>query len=296
MRDLGDVNYLLKMEIKRDIENKITTISQKKYVCDLLKKYNMENSKGVDTPQIVGNKLYPETGMSAQEIADQPFDYRGVVGSLLYLARTTRPDISNAIRELSRFLSCYNKSHWEAARRVLKYLKQTSNYGLYIDGNINQLSYEVYTDASFACQEKERISVTGYCVMLAGVCISWSSSRQKCVAVSTTESELIALSEGVKESEWFGQLLSELGFKQTEPIIIRCDSKSAIAVVQNPGNHNSTKHVEIRFLFTRDLVEKGKIKVVYCHTLEMLADLLTKALSGPQFEILRFQLGVRELD
>ena len=67
-------------------------------------------------------------------------------------------------------------------------------------------------------------------------------------------------------------------------------------ILQNPGNHNSTKHAEIRFLFTRDLVGKGKIKVVYCHTLEMLADLLTKALSGPQFEILRFQLGVRELD
>ena len=125
---------------------------------------------------------------------------------MVVLSQLLANEFYYAISELSRFLASYNKTHWEAARRVLKYLKQTSNYGLYIDGNVNQLSYEVYADASFACQEKERISVTGYCVMLAGVCISWSSSRQKCVAVSTTECELIALSEGVKESEWFGQL------------------------------------------------------------------------------------------
>ncbi|OWZ08854.1 polyprotein [Phytophthora megakarya] len=109
--------------------------------------------------------------MSAQQIAAQDFDYRGLVGSLQYLVRGIRPDIANAARELSKYLSCYNKTHWVAARRVLKYLKGTSTYGLLLDGNSRTVTYEVYTDASFACQTKERKSVSdlhGYkrCVLV----------------------------------------------------------------------------------------------------------------------------------
>ncbi|OWZ10390.1 polyprotein [Phytophthora megakarya] len=89
--------------------------------------------------------------MSAEQIATQPYDYRGIVGSLQYLVRGKRLDIANAVRELSKFLSCYNRTHWDAARRVLKYLKGTSTYGLLLDGKTSDVKYEVYTDASFAC-------------------------------------------------------------------------------------------------------------------------------------------------
>jgi len=295
MKDLGEISYILKMEVTRDMEKKQMTISQKKYIMDLLKKFGVEDLKVATTPQKKDEKLVAESNMSKEMIAVQPFDYRGLVGSLQYLVRGTRPDIANAVRELSRFLSCYNKSHYEAAIRVLAYLKGTSDYGLLLDGNQQTVSYEVYTDAAFACQQKERKSVSGYIVMMAGTCVSWSSSKQNNVSLSTAESELVALSEGAKESERLYHLLNELGFTLAEPVQVWCDSTAAIETVKNPGNHKSSKHIETRYLFTRDLVEKQRIRVTYCNTKEMVADLLTKALESDQFIKLRNKMGVHKL-
>jgi hypothetical protein len=295
MKDLGDIHYILKMEVTRDRARRLMTISQRQYINDLIKKFNLEENKPVATPQLVGEQLLPELGMTAVQIAAQGFDYRGIVGSLQYLVRGTRPDIANAVRELSKFLSCYNRTHWEAARRVLKYLKGTSTYGLRMDGTSKNVAYEVYTDASFACQTKERKSVTGYVITMAGTSVSWCSSKQGSVSLSTAEAELIALSEGAKESEWLWYLLREMGFLQESPVQVWCDSKAAISTVKNPGNHKSTKHVEIRYLFTRDLVEAGRLKIEYCRTNEMAADILTKALPTSQFVKLREKIGVHDL-
>jgi len=124
----------------------------------------MVNSPPVMTPQVPGLTLEPETKMSAEQIAAQPFDYRGLAGLLQYLVLGTRLDIVNTVRELSKSLSCCNRTHWDAARRVLKYWKGTSTYGLLLDGKTSDVTYKVYTDASFACQPKERKSVTGYAI------------------------------------------------------------------------------------------------------------------------------------
>jgi hypothetical protein len=293
MKDLGDIHYILKMEVRRNRAENIMTISQHNYVNELVKKFNMEKSAPVATPQLRGVELEPETEMSAQQIAAQRFDYRGLVGSLQYLVRGTRPDIANAVRELSKFLSCYNETHWQAARRMLKYLKGTSTYGLLLDGKSRTVTYEVYTDASFVCQPKERKSVTGYVISMAGTSISWCSSKQGSVSLSTAEAELIALSEGAKESEWLWYLLREMGFPQEQPVQVWCDSKAAISTVKNPGNHKATKHIEIRYLFTRDLVEEGRLEIQYCSTNEMAADILTKALPTRQFIKLRELIGVK---
>ncbi|OWZ05324.1 Retroelement pol Polyprotein [Phytophthora megakarya] len=237
--------------------------------------------------------------MSAEQIAAQPYDYRGIVGSLQYLVRGTRPDIANAVRELSKFLSCYNRTHCDAARRVLKYFKWTSTYGLFLDGKTSDVTYKVYTDASFACQPKERKSITGYVIQMAGTSVSWCSSKQESVSLSTAEAELIALSEGAKESEWLWHLLGEMGFPQV-PVQVWCDTNAAISIVKNPGDHKASwepyKHIEIRYLITRDLVELGRLKIAYRATTEMTADILTKALPTKQFLKLREKLGVRDLE
>ena len=132
-------------------------------------------------------------------------------------------------------------------------------------------------------------------VMMAGACISWRSSKQACVAVSTAESELIALSEGIKEGEWVNHLLTEMGFKPSGPVVIWCDNTAAIDIMHNPGNHKTSKHVETRYLMGRDLVETKRIKVIYCKTTKMIADSLTKALPVKQYEFLRYAMGVRKL-
>ncbi|POM69384.1 LOW QUALITY PROTEIN: Integrase catalytic core protein [Phytophthora palmivora] len=193
--DIGDIHYILKMELQHNREQRVMMVSQRKYIVELITTYKMVDSAPVMTPQVAGLTLEPDMKMSAQQIAAQPYDYRGIVGSLQYLVRGTRPDIANAVRELSKFLSCYNRTHWDEARRVLKYLKGTSTYGLFFDGKMRDVTYEVYTDASFACQSKERKSVTGYVVKMVGTSVSWCSTKQGGVSLSTAEAELIALSE-----------------------------------------------------------------------------------------------------
>ncbi|OWZ21845.1 LOW QUALITY PROTEIN: Integrase, catalytic core protein [Phytophthora megakarya] len=296
MKDLGDIHYILKMEVARNREQRVMTISQRKYIAELVTKYKLLDSAPVMTPQAPGRTLELETEMTAEQVAAQPYDYRGIVGSLQYLVRGTRPDIANAVRELSKFLSCYNRTHWDAARRVLKYLKGTSTYGLYLDGKARDVTYEVYIDTSFACQPKERKSFTGYAIQMAGTSVSWCSSKQESVSLSTAEAELIALSEGAKESEWLWHLLSKMGLPQKVPVHVWCDSNAVISIVKNAGNHKANKHIEIRFLFTRDLVELGLFKIAYCATQEMTAGILTKALPTKPFLKLREKLGVRNLN
>ncbi|GMF23042.1 unnamed protein product [Phytophthora fragariaefolia] len=296
MKDLGDIHYILKMEVYRNRDQRVMMISQRKYIAELITKYKLGESAPVMTPQVPGLVLEPEPKLSAEQFAAQPFDYRGIVGSLQYLVRGTRPDIANAVRELSKFLSCYNRTHWEATMRVLKYLKGTSTYGLLLNGKTRDVTYEVYTDASFACLPKERKSVTGYVIQMAGTSISWCSSKQGSVSLSTAEAELIALSEGAKESEWLWYLLGEMGFPRSKPVQVCCHSNASISIVKNPGNFKANKHTEIRYLFTRDVVELGRLKIAYCSTTEMTADILTKGLPTKQFLKLREKLGVRDLE
>jgi hypothetical protein len=295
MKDLGEVHYLLKMEIRRDRKRKLLSLSQHQYVQELLKRFNMEDCSTEPTPQAKSVELVKEEKLSKEQMAAQPFDFRGLVGSLMYLVRGTRPDIANAVRELSKFLSCYNRTHWRAAQRVLKYLKGTSTYGLVYDGTNKEVTYELYTDASFANANEERRSVTGYVTILADACVSWKSGRQDTVSLHTAQSELIAISEGIKESEWLWQLLEELGFGQKEPIVCWCDNTAAISIVKDPTNHSSTKHIDTRSMYAREVHEKGRITVKYCNTKDMVADALTKALPQLQFEKLRELMGVRDL-
>jgi len=295
MKDLGDIHYLLKIDIKRDRANRILSMSQHKYIMDLLQKFDMVDCNTEPTPQAKSIVLEKEESMNPEQIAAQPFDYRGLVGSLMYLVRGTRPDIANAVRELSKFLSCYNKSHYRAAQIVLKYLKGTSTYGLIFDGKCKEVIYELYTDASFANANENRKSVTGYVSIMADACITWKSSRQYTVSLHTAQAELIAASEGIKESEWLWVLLEELGFKQSKPIVCWCDNKGAISIIRDPANHTSTKHIEIKGLYAREVHDKGRIVVTYCNTNDMVADALTKVLPQTQFEKLRNLMGVKDL-
>ncbi|GMF45434.1 unnamed protein product [Phytophthora fragariaefolia] len=146
-----------------------------------------------------------------------------------------------------------------------------------------------------ASRVNQKNSITGYVIQMAGCTISWCSSKQGCVSLSTAETELIALSEGAKEGEWLWHLLSQMGFKQELPVQVWCDSRSAIRITKNSGNHKASKHIEIKYLFTSDLVEEGRLTIEYCPTANMAADKLTKVLPTKQFTILRTKIGVKDL-
>ena len=203
-------------------------------------------------------------------------------------------------RELSGFDSVqeliYDEIHWNAAQRVLKYLKGTSGHGLvYCCDSLNEIIYQMYADASFGNRDEGRRSVSGYLSIMGQCVISYRSFSQKCIVTSTTAAELYAASEGARESECLRMLLGELGFKQKKSITLHCDNTATIAICINPGNHEATKSVDIRILHIRELIENKRINMVYCKTEDMIADILTKALASKEFLKLRYLLCVREI-
>ena len=299
MKDLGEIDYFLKMEIKRDRKKGILSISQAKYIRDLCARYSEWNFPECETPDSTTVKLVPERNMEEASIYAQKFPYRSLVGALLYVARATRPDIANAVRELSKFLTCYNETHWKAALRVLEYLKRTVRYGIvYVKITLqgeSTFEYMIYSDASFGDQNQNRKSVLGQCCMALGSVLSYRSSVCPNVTVSTLETELVSSSESIREGRWFQMLLEELKIETNRRPVVYCDNKGTIDTIIRPGNFNGTKHIDIRHLYAREQHELGNIEMKFCPTEVMIADIFTKALPRNQFCMLRDMLGVKEV-
>lgn len=204
--------------------------------------------------------------------------YRKLIGALIYLTNTTRPDISFAVSKLSRYCSNPGKIHWIAAKRVLRYLKGTANYGILYEKRNQKI--HAYTDSDWAGDTEDRKSCSGYAVMFAGGPISWESKKQKSVALSTMEAEYIGLSEAVKEVIYLRKFFVEIGLEEfvEGPTTILCDNQSAVHLTEDNISHGKSKHIDIRHHFSREAKQQGEIDVNYLSTDEMVADVLTKAL------------------
>lgn len=218
--------------------------------------------------------------------------YRQLIGSLQYLVAATRPDIANAVRNLSKFLSCYEDSHWKQAKRVMRYLQGTKSLFMRIDTTkMEVFQLLAYCDADFANEKDDRKSISGYAIMFGPCCISYRSRNQSIVTMSTAEAEYIALADCVKEVLWYFEMLEELGFRQ-DTIVMHCDNQSAIAIAKSPDQYDRMKHISIKYHFVRDCVEKGWVTLEYCPTKNQVADILTKAIPKEQFKALRSKLGI----
>ncbi|GBN39235.1 Retrovirus-related Pol polyprotein from transposon TNT 1-94 [Araneus ventricosus] len=263
-------------------------MSQSNYIKELLDRFNMLECNTVSTPMALGTKLCPAT------TPDDKLPYRELIGSLNYLAVCSRPDIAYSISKLSQYLTCYDKSHWLAAKRVLRYLKKTINYGLVFELD-DKVVYE-YSDSDWGNSQEDRKSYSGYCFMLSNSVISWESRKQKTVALSSTESEYMSLSDSCKEALYLQKLLSELDLGiLCKQITINVDNNSAIKLAENSLFHSRTKHIDIRHHFIRDVLEDGKIAVKHVSTSKMGADILTKPLGSlKHYECLKI-LNVTDL-
>lgn len=151
-----------------------------------------------------------------------------------------------------------------------------------------------YTDASYG-QEDDRKSRSGYLFMVFGCPVVWYSKKQSTTALSSTEAELNAAVEGVKEATWMRMFLRELGFAVESPTVMHQDNQSVIAIAVNPIHHARIKHMEIKTHYIRENVENSTVKLLYCPTELMIADVLTKALPGPQHWKLVDMMGMRRL-
>jgi hypothetical protein len=220
--------------------------------------------------------MSPKTKSEADDAAKLP--YRELVGKLMYLATCTRPDIAFAVRELARFMSNYGAGHWAAAKHLMRYLQGTRSIGI-IYGHVDEPYpiFRTFTDSDWG-QGESRKSICGYIVEMGGGAIAWSSKQQGVVALSSCEAEYIASTHAAKEVLWLRSLSQELGFTQLAPTPIYCDNQGTVACTHDPQHHSRMKHINIRYHFIRDCVQKKLIDVMYIPGIENVADILTKPL------------------
>ena len=285
IKDLGAAKYILGIELDyagSTPSNRIITLRQSKYAYEILHRFNMLECKPVVVPIDTG---IDTSDNGADEVTEEP--YNELVGSLIYLVQCTRPDLAFAVGVLSRHLKNPTRRDWERAKRVLRYLKGTIDYGVQYREDRKMDELTLFSDADYAGDKESRCSTTGYISTFVGGLISWKSQLQKTVALSTMEAEYMALSSAVQEAIWLRRLLSEFGkINLEQPTAMKCDNQSAIFFTKDPVQHQRSKHIDVRYHFARQAQQEKTISVEYIPTEEMLADALTKSLTKDKMKLL----------
>lgn len=278
MKDLGAATFLLGMEIRRLPGGDIQLV-QEKYLGEVLLRFPVDSSKSASTPLPPSSKLSGADSPLSQPEVDSMANipYRSAIGSLMYLAVCTRPDIAAAVSSLSRFNSNPGKAHWEGVQHVLRYLQGTSGEGLvYKKGESTQLWG--YCDASFlTCPDTSRCR-GAYVFMSAAGAVNWQSNLLPNASLSSCESEYMQFASATTEASFLRQLQEQMeGTSATTPVRIYVDSKPALDILHNPVYHARTKQILAKYHFVRDrmAVEK-EVAFEKITSGQMGADMLTK--------------------
>jgi len=291
MKDLGPCKYFLGIQISRDRPNRRIHLSQGTYIEKILRIFDMINSAPKSTPMET-NALQNLPKNLEKALEDDIREYQSILGSLMYPMTQTRPDLAFAVTFLSRHSTNPSAAHAQAIRRVLRYLNGTRNMGITYDGR--RPGFWGCSDADWAGDIDTRSSTSAYVFFLYGGPITWKSTRQKSIALSSTESEYYGLTDAAKEAIWLQSLLKDLKYENDDvkPVKILGDNQGSLALSENPEYHQRTKHIDIKYHFIRHQIAKGKIKVSYIETAKMPADGLTKPLSTAKHSLYIQQLGL----
>ena len=261
-------------------------INQTGYAKRILARFGMADCKPTSTPMtkdILRKEDCPSTKEEIEVMATKNTLYRSILGSINYLSAWTRPDLTFAVSQLSRFAESPGKVHMEAAKRVLRYISGTVDQGIIFapKGGPEQWgnTLEAYVDANYNVEPERRKSTTGIYVMLGGSAVYWYSKQQSVVALSTAEAEYVAACQATKEILWARKLVRDFGYTLDTPTVIWEDNQSCIRISENPEMFQRTKHIDIQHHMTRDNVKKGNVVLKYVPSEDQAADMLTKALT-----------------
>jgi hypothetical protein len=289
MKDLGEADVILNIKLIKG-ENGIT-LSQSHYVEKMLNLFGYKDSKS--TPTSYDQSLILRKN---RRIGRDQLRYSQMIGSLMYLASATRPDISFAVSKLSRFTSNPGDDHWRALERVMHYLVGTMEYGIYYSDFPAVL--EGYSDANWISDLDELYATSGYIFALGGATFSWRSCKQTILTRSTMEAELTALDTTIVEADWLHELLIDLPIveKPLPAIMMNCDNQTVIAKVDSlKDNMKSSRHIRRRLKSVRKMRNSGVITMGYVHTEKNLADPFTKGLSRNVIDNASKEMGSRPI-
>ena len=280
--DEGEVKQYLGCEVIRDRAARTGKLVQSGYAERVLRTFGMWDCNPTLTPLDPNTRL---TKKDSPEAVDPRLHkrMRSITGCLSYLVNMTRPDLAFTYSQLSKFVQSPGPVHLAAAERALAYLRGTYDEGITFfdpgEGRRNKLTG--WVDSDFAADPDTRKSMTGYVFSLNGGAVSWRSSRQGGVTLSSAEAEFVAASQAGQEAVYLRALLRGFNFKQKGPTEIWEDNASCIMMSENPANRERTRHVDTRVHYLRDLVRDGHVKLLKCAGPQNVADALTKSLPCP---------------
>ena len=292
IKNLGEPERLLGIKIDRNRDIGTIHISQPSFIDTIARRFDILPGRPIASPMDLAIEL--KTATDTEDIMDIP--YASLIGSLNYCAIATRPDISYATNKCAQFTSHPTLIHWEAAKRIIRYLLNTREHGIMyraegrgVQGYAHQLAG--FTDADYAGDVNDRKSTTGWIFTFNGAPISWASKKQGLVARSTMESELVAGSFATVEGIWLIRLGRDFRHDFT-PIPIFTDNQSFIMFSNSDITNNRTKHIDVHFHYTQNEVIAGNVKLHFVPGTANPADILTKALSPRKHAYLLSLLGV----
>ena len=248
----------------------------------------MQDSKPSQTPM----SMLPLPTLPTPEDIERmkSIPYRSAVCSLIHLSVNTRPDIALAVSVVSKYLDRPCWEHWIAVKRIYRYLNGTCNHGIVFSGKDTIL--RGFVDADWAGDTQARKSRSGYTIFLGNSLISWRSKLQTCTALSTAEAEYIAANHAGCEIIFLRSLFESFGFPQPTTTIFE-DNQSCIHMSNNPVINDAGKHIQIKYHWIRDEINKASFSLVYCNTKDMIADTLTKPLDLHSFNKHCSSLGIK---
>ncbi|KAG7666113.1 uncharacterized protein J8A68_000369 [[Candida] subhashii] len=310
-KDLGEISEYLGIKYEKTSDG--YSISQKKFLSDIVMKYCSEDDKNYrisnskkylkSTPMVQDNYKHADSKDNEEEFfvrnvngdyLDEASkkEYQSVVGSLLWAANNTRPDLSYAVNHLGRKASKPTVNDFEKLMYCLRYVKCTLDikidYKRQSRKPVGTFSIDTFSDASYA-PDLERYSISGRVIYLNNYLISWATKRQKTITTSTYASEIVALKSTVEESLKLKGIMENMNFKIDE-IIAREDNMGVVKYCRNQNFNHSKKHIDISYKYLRDLATNGDIYLSWISTKANIADMFTKPLGRQDFVNFRNQL------